>query len=151
MKRHIFVQEDSLRPEIPFRDLLIFDGIVIFEQDPRIIRRPSSFQLTVYKKSDTVVAIAHEAPQNRGMTIGEGAISIWHYVEQWVKDNVIAQEKAPNIISVQGHNGFYEYVKQKPPTWPTGRIIIMGTPDAHEKYDWIPAGDLQEVLERHLS
>lgn len=155
MRRHAFVREEQLRPEIPFRKFIIFDGVINYGQASLLTTRLSSCQLTVYKRNDTILAIAHEDPANRGATIGEGALSIWSHVDSWVQNNVNHQEVNLNMVRIQGHDGFYEYIKPKPPKFPIqndSRIFVIAgmSSHAHDKYEWTAAGTLEEVLERHL-
>lgn len=127
MQRHSFVQEKALRPKVLFREYLVEEGI--WDYMGHIHR--SKCHLTVYRKADMILAIAHETPENKGLNLGDGARYFWKGVKESFEAN--------SHICIQGHNGYYEYVE----VFPQGKGY-MG--DAK----WSPAGTLQEVLERHL-
>ena len=93
------------------------------------------------------MSIAHEDNYVKsGLTIGESVREILRYTREYTVGK--------KHIFVQGHNGIYEYVKEKCLNVPglerrwLPLLVIMNP--AHESYEWSPAGSLDEVLERHL-
>jgi hypothetical protein len=148
MKRQAFVEERDLRPKVPYRDLLITDGVVNYEVSSRHWNQ-GRCRLTFYRKDGKVLAIAHEVEGFTGPTIGEGAVYIWHVVK-----NTFPQDEC---IFVQGHNGFYEYVtlherelEVKSDPFNLTYMVVNVSRQPRYYATWSPAGTLEEVLERHL-
>lgn len=153
MKRNAFVEEVSLRPEVPYRELIIYDGLWNFEPRRGVVGLTGRCHLTIYQKGDIILGISHEAEGlngTTGPTMGQGAVEIWTAVKDIHPSKYYA--------FVQGHNGYYEYVNLhenigKPMGLHRGFLTYIISLDETTGWtaSWSPAGTLQEVLERHLS
>ena len=143
MKRHSFIQEEQLRPQIPYRELITKEVVVEYQTGRRSIfgAITSRALLTLYEKNDIVVAILHETPSNRGVTIGQGASVIWPQI----KSNYASKK---TLISVQGHEGKYEYVTIYAEQLEPKDLTVLVSKET--KVSWSPAGALSEIIEKHL-
>ena len=138
MRRVTFVEEKVLRPEIPYREYIVHDAVLQYTT----LEGASSCLLTIYKKGDTVLGIAHESGQRSQLNIGEGAKYFW-------PDLKSRYDK--NMICVQGYDGHYQYVSLGAEIENHGTNVRLnyGRP-GNARVVWYPAGTLQQVLERHL-
>jgi len=139
MKRTVFIEEKELRPEVPFQEYIVHDAVLHYST----LEGQSECRLTIYKKGEKILTIAHESGGKTALSIGEGAKYFW-------PDLKSRYDK--NMICVQGHNGYYEYVSLGTDIEKDryGNAMLNWGHPGYSRVTWYPAGTLEQVLEKHL-
>ncbi len=136
----------GLRPIVPLQQYVVFDAGLAYTYGSM----KCLCNLTVYRKGSLVLGIAHEHPDNKGVTIGRGASRIWNDVKMRY-----STKDGNKFVFAQGWNGVYEYVdfKVRKLSLSEKDLIAMArtlisTNDLTIGHDifWTPAGTINDVL-----